>query len=181
MKRFHELKQRAALALRILRDRDGNLVQHALIELQAAGHFDGDQMSALAAQGAVDLVRVFSTQGHSGFSASFMRHMVHKLLAYEPLGPLTGADSEWTDVAELSDGPMWQNRRCSHVFKAGDGQAYDINAVVFEEPDGARFTGRYSRQFITFPYSPRSVVAHVPEDATDVQKAMLAEQAWSAA
>jgi hypothetical protein len=178
MKRFQELKQRAVLALRILRGRDGNLVHHALVELQAAGHFGADDMSALAANGAVDLMRVFSTQGHSGFSASFMRHLFHKLVAYEPLGPLTGADSEWMDVADLSGMPMWQNRRCGHVFRDGHGQAYDINAVIFEEPSGARFTSRYSRQFITFPYTPRSVTAYVAEDAADEDKQLAAEVAW---
>jgi hypothetical protein len=181
MKRLQELKQRAALALRILRDRDGNLVQHARTELDASGYFDGEAMNAHMAADLIDLVRVFSTQGHSGFSAPFAIRLFREVASFKPLGPLTGADSEWVDVAELSGEPMWQNRRCSHVFKAGDGHAYDIQAVVFEEPDGARFTGRHSRQFITFPYTPRSVVAQVPEDATDVQKAMLADQAWSAA
>lgn len=181
MKRLTELKQRAALALSILRDRDDNLVHHALVELQAAGHFDADDMSALAARGAVDLVRVFSTQGHSGFSASFMRHLFHKLVAYEPLGPLTGVDSEWVDVSEMSGVTMYQNRRCGRVFKDSDGRAYDIDAVIFEEPSGARFTGRYSRQFVTFPYTPRSVVAHVHDDATDLDKQLAAQAAWSQA
>lgn len=178
MKRMKELKQRAGLALRILRGRDGNLVHHALTELRATGNFDGDRMSALAAHGAIDLLRVFSEQGHSGFSASFMRHLFDKLAAYKPLGPLTGADSEWSDVGELSGEPMWQNRRCSHVFKAGDGRAYDLDAVIFEEPSGARFTGLHSRQFITFPYSPRSVTAYVADDATDLDKKLAAEIAW---
>lgn len=181
MKRLQELKQRAALALRILRGRDGNLLRHALTELQAAGHFDDDRMSALAASGAVDLLRVFSAQGHSGFSASFMRDLFGRLAAYEPLGPLTGADSEWADMTEYCSEPMWQNRRCSHIFKGGDGRAYDLNAVVFEEPSGARFTGRHSRQFITFPYSPRSVTVYVADDATDLDKKLAAELAWSQA
>lgn len=181
MTRFQELKQRAVLALAILSSRDGNLVHHARVELEAGGHFDGDDMSALAASNAVDLIRVFSAQGHSGFSASFLRHLFGKLAAYEPLGPLTGADSEWVDVGELAGEPMWQNRRCSHVFKAGNGQAYDLNAVVFEEPSGARFTGRYSRQFVSFPYTPRSVIAHVHDDATDLDKQLAAEVAWGSA
>lgn len=181
MKRLQELKQRATLALSILRSRDGNLVAHALTEMQAAGHFDGDRMSALAAHGAVDLVRVFSAQGHSGFSASFMRNLFGRLAAYEPLAPLTGADSEWVDMTEYCSEPMWQNRRCSHVFKAGDGRAYDLNAVVFEEPSGARFTGQHSRQFIDFPYSPRSIIVQVPDGATDLDKQLAAQAAWSAA
>ena len=183
MKRLTELKQRAALAWNILRgrDRDSNLVHHALVELEAAGHFDGDRMNTLAANDAVDLVRVFSTQGHSGFSASFMRHLFHKLVAYEPLGPLTGVDSEWVDFSEMSGVTMYQNRRCGRVFKDGDGRAYDVDAVIFEEPSGCRFTGRYSHQFVTFPYTPRSVVAHVHDDATDLDKQLAAQAAWSQA
>jgi hypothetical protein len=76
---------------------------------------------------------------------------------------------------------MWQNKRCGHVFKAGDGQAYDLDAVVFEEPSGVRFTSFHSRQFVTFPYTPRSVVARVAEDASDIDKRQAAQAAWSAA
>lgn len=182
MKRFQELKQRAALALRILRSRDRNLVRHALTELQAAGHFDGDRMNALAANDAVDLIRVFSSQGHSGFSAGFMRHLFGELAAYKPLSPLTGADNEWFDHGDGMPAGRFQNRRASHVFKdTVNGLAYDINAVVFEEPDGARFTGRYSRQFVTFPYTPRSVVVSIADEASDEDKRIAAELAWTCA
>jgi len=181
MKRIHELKQRAALALRILRDRDGNLVQHARTELDAAGYFDGETMNAHMAADLIDLVRVFSSQGHSGFSAPFAIRVFREVASFKPLGPLTGADNEWMDVAEVSGMPMWQNKRCGHVFKDGDGHAYDIDAVIFEEPSGARFTGCYSRQFITFPYTPRSVIVHVPDDATDLDKQLAAQAAWSQA
>lgn len=175
-----EFIERVKLAWRIVRGRDGEMVKHTQRELDFAGYFDGDRMSALAAAGAVDLVRVFSLQGHSGFSASFMRHLFDKAAAFEPLGPLTGADSEWHQPA---DG-VWQNRRCSHVFRQADrfdGQPYDLNAVVFEEPNGSRFTGRHSMRPIAFPYTPRSVVVEIPEEATDVQREMLAAQAWAAA
>lgn len=181
MKRIHELKQRAALALRILRDRDGNLVQHARTELGAAGYFDGETMNAHMAADLIDLVRVFSMQEHSGFSASFAIRVFREIASFKPLGPLTGADNEWMDVAEVSGMPMWQNKRCGHVFKDGDGQAYDIDAVIFEEPSGARFTGRYSRQVITFPYTPRSVIVQVLDDATDLDKQLAAQAAWSQA
>ncbi len=182
MKRLTELKQRLGLALSILRGRDGNLVQHALTELQAAGYFDGDDMNASAAGHLIDLVRVFAAQGHTGVSAPAMVHLFREVANFKPLGPLTGANSEWFDHGEGMPSSRFQNRRASHVFKdTADGPAYDIDAVVFEEPSGSRFTGMHSRQFITFPYTPRSVVAQLPADATDVQRNMLAEQAWSAA
>jgi hypothetical protein len=181
MKLFRELKQRVSLAWRILCDFDGHLEAYALSELRAAGYFDGDEMNECMAQGVVDMVRVFSLQGHSGMSASFALDLFCLLARFKPIGPLTGADSEWVDVADLSGRPLWQNKRCGHVFKAGDGQAYDLDAVVFEEPSGARFTSFHSRQFVTFPYTPRSVVARVAEDASDVDKRQAAQAAWRAA
>lgn len=180
MKRFEELKQRAALAWRILRDRDGNCARHAIDEFTALGNFDAEGPDNWIAHNVLDLVRVFSTQGHSGFSAPFAISMFKTAASFEPLGPLTGADSEWFDHG-FSDGTRYQNKRCGHVFKGDDGIAYDIDAVVFEEPDGSRFTSYHSRMPVTFPYTPRSVVAQVPEDATDVQKQMLAQQAWATA
>lgn len=178
---FQELRQRASLAFRILCGVDGNLEAHAEREMRAAGYFDGDKMDGAMAQGVIDMVRVFSAQGHIGSSAPFALQLFGKLAGFMPLGPLTGADSEWVDVAELSGRPMWQNKRCGHVFKDGNGQAYDLDAVIFEEPSGVRFTGNHSRQYITFPYTPRSVVAHVPDDATDLDMKLAAQCAWSTA
>jgi hypothetical protein len=181
MKLFRELKQRANLAWRILCDFDGHLEAYAERELRAAGYFDGDEMNGWMAQGVVDMVRVFSLQGHSGGSASSALQLFDVLARHKPIGPLTGADSEWVDVAEQSGRPLWQNKRCGHVFKNGDGLAYDLDAVIFEEPSGARFTSHHSRQFITFPYTPRSVVARVSVDATESDKRLAAQAAWSAA
>lgn len=178
--KIKELIERAKLAWTILRSRDGNLVAHARTELEAAGYLAGDKMDRLLADGVVDLARVFSTQGHSGFSASFCRQVFDQVAAFKPLGPLTGADSEWFDHGH-DDRTRWQNKRAGNVFKGNDGVAYDIDAVVFEEPDGSRFTSRYSRMPVQFPYAPRSVVAKIPADATDVQKQMLAHQAWATA
>jgi hypothetical protein len=128
----------------------------------------------------IDLLRTFSTEGHSGFSASYARQLFAKLAAFEPLGPLTGADSEWFDHGDdMGLDTRWQNKRCGHVFKSAAGRSYDSNAVVFEDSDGSRFTGRHSRQFVSFPYEPRSVVCLLPENCTDVQREMLAAQAWA--
>lgn len=100
------------------------------------------------------MVRTFSREGHSGFSARYAIGCLKKLLAYEPLTPLTGTDDEWNEVGAMMGQPCWQNRRCSHVFKDGDGQAYDIHGKVFVEPDGCSYTGSGSRVNITFPYTP---------------------------
>lgn len=149
---------RLALCWRILRAKPGNLLDHAERELPPPGD---DEMQALMNAQLKELVLVFSTHGHSGFSASWARQCLDKLLAYQPLRPLTGEPDEW---CEVGDG-VFQNRRCSHVFKQADrfdGQAYDLNGRVFREPSGACYTGRDSMVPVTFPYTPATVYVDVP-------------------
>lgn len=177
--KLKEFKARIKLAWQILKGRDGNLVRHAESELQAMGYFDGDEMNAAMAEDLLALIRTFSTQGHSGFSASFCRHIFAKAAAFEPLGPLTGADSEWAEA--YNEEGTQQNKRCGRVFRDADGNAYDIDGVVFEEPDGGCFTGVHSRAAVTFPYVPKTVYAKVSHQATDEEKRLAAQQALSAA
>lgn len=150
-------RSRLALCWRILREDSGNLLAHANIELK---HVGTDPMGLQMAQNLRELVLVFGTQGHSGFSASYARMALDKLLDFKPIAPLTGADSEWL---ECGNG-VFQNRRCSSVFKDRarfDGQPYDIDAVVFREPGGGCFGGQGSAQVIAFPYTPRTVYVDV--------------------
>jgi hypothetical protein len=99
----------------------------------------------------LELIDVFEKQGHSGMSASVTIQLFTQLAKFEPLGPLTGEDDEWN---ECSPG-IWQNRRCSHVFKEADG-AYDSNGRIFRDPDGSCYTSKGSRVPVTFPYFPKS-------------------------
>ena len=97
----------------------------------------------------LDILRVFSEQGHSGSSAPYVINLFTKLAMFKPISPLTGEDSEWD---EISDG-IYQNNRASTVFKDHD-RVYDINGKVFREKDGACFTSSESRVDVTFPYTP---------------------------
>jgi len=157
-----KLSQKLALCWRILRERPGNLMAHAERELLPE---NGDEMQALMNQGLRELVLVFSTHGHSGFSAGYAVRSLEKLLMFQPLRPLTGEPEEW---GETFDGGYVQNRRRSSVFK-GDperfgGAACDINAVVFREANGCCFTGRGSAQPVTFPYTPKTIYVDVDAD-----------------
>ncbi len=106
----------------------------------------------------LELLEVFSKQGHSGMSAPYVIGMFFKLANHEPITPLTGEDSEWEKV----DFQTFQNVRCSRVFKnINTGEVYDIQGKVFEEPDGARFTSSESIVNITFPYMPNTQVIKV--------------------
>lgn len=148
-----------------------NCEWHAERELaRLMGDPDGDEMQSAMNRCLLQIVKVFARQHHSGFSAGYAIGCLEKLLRYEPLSPLTGDDDEWTDIGEMNGAPMWQNKRCSHVFKDGDGRAYDINGKVFTDPQGCSYTGSGSRVFVTFPYTPTTEYVAVDDDGKPVAK-----------
>jgi hypothetical protein len=113
----------------------------------------------------IQLLKVFSTQGHSGSSAPYAISYFERLAKHKPLGPLTGEDREWVHVYDTDEGnAVYQNRRLGTVFKevALDGTAdcYDIDGIVFFEyyrdADGVQqkshYTCRESRVPVEFPY-----------------------------
>ena len=174
--RFNELLGRTRLAWSILRSKDHNTVRHAQAETAYLLRSKEDGPDRWMARALVDLTRVFSAQGHSGFSAGWCISAVTQLLKFEPLGPLMGEEDEWC-VLDYGGDMKAQNKRCSRVFRRQDGTAYDIDAVVFREPDGSCFTGAHSRADITFPYTPTTVYADVAADAPDADKYVAAQRA----
>ena len=142
---------------------EDNLIRHARRELEIAGLFKADSdYAGMLGESTSNLMKLFSLEGHSGFSAVMQTSLFQKVSRFEPLTPLTGADDEWNEVGE----GYWQNRRCSHVFKDADGRAYDIQGRIFREPNGATYTSGGSRVFVTFPYTPASEIVDVPVDPT---------------
>jgi len=141
-----------AYRLRLMKRPKGYSVRHAEREFLAAGYIPLDQPqedgpNKWIQENVLELLDVFSRQGHSGFSAPYCLETFRKLALHEPLVPLSGANDEWHEVG---DG-VFQNKRCSHVFKDADGRAYDINGRIFREPSGACYTNRV---YVTFPYTP---------------------------
>lgn len=145
-----------------------NYEKHAWLEFKAAGWVDdnnkfNDEMQEAICNHVLKLLEVFDGEGHSGSSAPYAIGLFEKLAKFEPVAPLTGEDWEWVDVAEQSGGPLWQNKRCSHVFKDNNG-AYDIDGIVFydwhTDENGEKykthFTSRESRVPVTFPYVPKT-------------------------
>ncbi len=108
-------------------------------EFRAAGWTDDngdikDEMQAMICAGVLDLLNVFEKQGHSGSSAPYMINMFTKLANFKPIAPITGEDWEWSDVGRDGDlgGILYQNKRCSSVFK-NDTSCWDIDGKVFWE------------------------------------------------
>ena len=140
-----------------------SMLEWAEQELRYAGYDINDPEDGpnkWLAEGTLELLKVFTEQGHSGSSAPYAVALFEKLAMWKPIAPLTGEDDEWNDVGE----DTWQNRRNSAVFKKEDGQAYWIEGRVFwkwathpEIDDGKPFksyyTSRDSRVNITFPWT----------------------------
>ena len=75
-------------------------------------------------ESALDIIRLFSTQGHSGMSAAIVTSLVGELMQYQPLTPLTYGPEEWTQVTD----DLWQNKRKSSTFSVDGGKThYDLN------------------------------------------------------
>lgn len=151
--------------------KDSNLVGHARCEL--APKLQSSGPDKWMADHLIRLMALFSSEGHSGFSAQIARQWFWVLSGFEPLGPLQGTDDEWVAHDEDGETCIYQNRRCSRVFKDLDGLAYDVQGRIYEEPDGSRFTSRGSAVVVSFPYRPESRVVRVnangdPEDPDEV-------------
>ncbi len=149
-----------------------NLTDHARTELKAAGLFDKDSdYNGMIAEAVMELIEAFSKQGHSGMSASMVRTIFNKVADYKPLCPLTGEDDEWSNA--ISGDEHFQNKRCSAVFKEGkDGKPYYLNAIVWSgEESYDTFTGGVeeirSRQFLTFPFTPKTFYVDVVREDYD--------------
>jgi len=137
---------------------DNPLRSYAEHELRLVRNGDSDEPDMLH-EDVLELIDVFSKQGHSGSSAPVAVRLFARLAMFNPLTPLTGEDDEWNKV-----GPnTWQNRRRSSVFKDADGRAYDIDGITFWEwwtnPETGEkhkvyYSSAESHVDITFPYTP---------------------------
>lgn len=141
---------------------------YAKTELTRAGLFDKDSDYAGEIGNAVmELIDVFTKQGHSGFSAPLVVRYFSKLALFKPLTAIMGSDDEWYEV----DTDTWQNNRCSALFREGEtGTPYYLDGIVWRTQDGVTFTGSVegvsSRQFVySFPFIPKTFMVDVIENA----------------
>lgn len=105
-----------------LHKEDGELVKHAKRELSLIdGSDDGFDKSLIAA------VRGFSSYGHSGGSAGIGISILHELLQFHNLSPLTDDPNEWilhTENTFPEPSHIWQNKRNGEAFSTDGGKTY---------------------------------------------------------
>lgn len=136
-----------------------NLLDYARYELNRLGKDEGG-MQEMMNNCLLELIKMFCEQEHTGFSASYCISILTRLLKRKPISPLTGEKDEWIECSRSpsSGERVYQNRRCSSVFKILDGEGklvscYDIDAVVYSDNGGITwFTSNRFRKDVKFPY-----------------------------
>ena len=96
---------------------ESNLVTHAKYELDLLGN------GPMIDDHVLEIVKIFSEQGHSGFSGAYTANLITRLLNFENLTQLTNNPDEWVLVFE--DG--WQNKRNPAAFSYDGGKTYVLN------------------------------------------------------
>ena len=148
-----------------------NLVDYAKEELNRIGMIDsGEPYNDAVTKAILDLIELFESQGHSGFTASYTVNVFERLAMFKPLTPLTGEESEWHEIAP----GQYQNKRYSAVFKKKDGKAYNIEGKIFTNDGGESwYSSKDSRIEINFPY----IVPKEPEKVY-LNKAESEDKEW---
>ena len=140
---------------------ESNLVKHAKVELERAGYPAvadcEDGPDKWMQENLLQLLSVFSEQGHSGFSASYCISAFTKLAKFSLLAPLKEEDCTFNDDST-------QCCQLSSLFKDENGFYY-LDAIVFKEQNGSCFSGSSeladgssvrSRQYVKFPFTPKT-------------------------
>lgn len=134
-------------------------VEYAKSELARISK-DGDEMQDAINKNIIEIVELFASQRHSGFTAEYAMSILERLLRFKPITPLTGEDNEWIDVSDEMGRRCFQNKRCSSVFKTTDArdnaiEVHDIDAIACSDNGGLTwFTSSRFRKNVTFPYEP---------------------------
>jgi hypothetical protein len=135
----------------------------------------------------IALCKKFGTSGQSGSSApctaKALSMAIEKLCLQQPICPIMGTDDEWNDVTDMNDGePMWQNKRCSALFKYSDGNVKYLDAIVKRTQNGTCWSGSFwltkkdylngdrnlkinsSQHIQGFPFTPKTFYIDVIEE-----------------
>ncbi len=105
-------------------NKKSGLYLHAKKELELLGMYNGDELEEITANSILKMIEAWGEVGHSSGSAMWTREVVYKLLGWENLSPITNNSDEWEDVSEISDKPMWQNKRNPAIFSEDGGKTW---------------------------------------------------------
>ena len=121
----------------------------------------------------LDIIKLFSSQGHSGFSAGYSLNILKRLLDYKPLSAITGDEDEWVQL-NYSPDLAYQSKRCPSIFRDADGKVYNVEAKVFSDDNGHTwFNCKDSREYIELPYEVPAKPEYVIIDNKEERNGVL--------
>ncbi len=132
-----------------------SLITYAESELKRAGLFDEDSnYSGKIGIAALEMIKQFSSEGHSEQSAGLCLSIFERLARFKPLSPIENPmiDGSFVDHTNISDRKStFQSTRLSSLFSNDNGKTwYDIDRKV---PLWKKiFSQRVA--YVSFPYIP---------------------------
>ena len=130
-----------------------NLIEHAEYELKLAGYnirevneitCDKDYADKIG-NSALELIKIFAKQGHSGFSAQTTLKIFNRLANHKPLTDgLSDNPDEWQDMTEQNGYSTWQSKRNCSCFTHDMKMYYDIDDPdnnIYERDAEGNLTG----------------------------------------
>ena len=105
------------------------------------------EMQEMMNNDVLELLKVFSEQGHSGFSAPIATRLFYKLANHKLITEVEDNPDDWDENG--------QHKYLSSIFKRSDGTCYYIYGKLFAEPGSDRFfCSKSSNVDVTFPIKP---------------------------
>ena len=164
MSDFAELSNESPLVegfLTMTDEDENNLIRHAREEMRLAGLYDEDaDYGGMLPEAVLNVVRSFSSEGHSGGSAAIVSAILEKVLRFEHLTPLTSDPSEWNEVSRW----LWQSRRNPAFFSTDRGESWYTVSPSSAEFGDRCFDGGELGTIIRCPECGGSGQLHAPDE-----------------
>lgn len=133
------------------------LIQYALSEFRYAKFIDDegnycDEIQEMMCKDVLEVLKLVSSQGHSGFSIGYFKNLFNKLINFEPLSPLTGNDNEWVKTG-FGEMEFEMNVRDGRVVRYPDGHCEFRDGLIIKYPDGTQ--QKKSLVITSFPFVPK--------------------------